>query len=146
MIVSLLSSSMPARKVGSSRVKRRSAFPMLVSLFESTGLMESEITGSGTCIEVMLSLTLPSVNVSPELHSMPNIATMSPVPAVLELERERHGRLVVVGREHDLRLVGGEVVGLVDHLGGVGEVSDDAVEQLLDGLVLVGRPHEDRRE
>ncbi len=81
MIVSLLSSSMPARKVGSSRVKRRSAFPMLASLFESTGLMEREITGSGTCIEVMLSLTLPSVNVSPVLQSMPNMATMSPDPA-----------------------------------------------------------------
>ena len=39
-----------------------------------------------------------------------------------------------------------EIVRLVDDLGGVGEVVDDAVEQLLDGLVLVGRAHEHRRE
>jgi hypothetical protein len=34
--------------------------------------------GSGTCIDVSVRLTVPSVNVSPERQSMPNSATMSP--------------------------------------------------------------------
>ena len=44
----------------------------------STGLIESEITGSGTCMELMAIWTDSSVKVSPEAQSMPNIATMSP--------------------------------------------------------------------
>jgi hypothetical protein len=36
------------------------------------------MTGSGTLMEVMARLTLPSVKVSPLAHSMPNSATMSP--------------------------------------------------------------------
>ena len=85
MMVSPDSSSTPARKVGSSLVKRLSAFDMLISLLLSIGLIDSEMTGSGTCIEVIATLTVPSVKVSPELHSMPNMATMSPAPAPLDV-------------------------------------------------------------
>ena len=51
---------------------------MLSAAFWSTGLIESEITGSGMCIDVMATLMLPSVNVSPEAQSTPKSATMSP--------------------------------------------------------------------
>ena len=79
--VSPLSSSVPARKVGSSRTKRFSALPRLASIFCSAGAMESEITGSGTCIALIATSVVPSVKVSPEAHSIPKSATMSPEPA-----------------------------------------------------------------
>jgi hypothetical protein len=41
-------------------------------------LIATEMTGLGTNIEVIATLTVPSVNVSPELQSMPNSAQMSP--------------------------------------------------------------------
>jgi hypothetical protein len=40
------------------------------------------MTGSGTNIDVIATLSSPSVKVSPELQSMPNIATMSPASAL----------------------------------------------------------------
>jgi hypothetical protein len=39
------------------------------------------MTGDGTNIDVIARLTVPSVNVSPELQSTPKIAQMSPAPA-----------------------------------------------------------------
>ena len=81
MIVSLLSGSTAARKVGSSRTKRPSALLMLSCDLLSTGLTDSEITGAGTCIELIATSIDSSVNVSPEAQSMPNIATMSPANA-----------------------------------------------------------------
>ena len=85
MIVSPLSGSAPTRKVGSSFVKRCSAFDRLAWAFCSLGLIVSEMTGSGTCIEVIATSSVPSVNVSPEVQSMPNIATMSPALASLDV-------------------------------------------------------------
>ena len=43
------------------------------------------MTGSGTNIDVMATLSVPSVNVSPELQSMPNIAMMSPARRVVDV-------------------------------------------------------------
>ena len=51
---------------------------MFVWALLSFGVTVSEMTGSGTCIDVIATLSVPSVKVSPELQSMPNIATMSP--------------------------------------------------------------------
>ena len=72
--------------------------------------MESEITGSGTCIELIETSTLPSVKVSPEAQSMPNSATMSPAPELVDL-------LHVVGvhahQPPDLVLLGAAVDDLV---------------------------------
>ena len=47
----------------------------------SAGVTDSEITGAGTWMDVMLTFTVPSVNVSPEWQSSPKIATISPGPA-----------------------------------------------------------------
>ena len=82
MMVSPLSGSRVTRKVGSSLVKRCSALDMLSWALESTGLTDSEITGSGTYIEVMASRGPSPTKVSPEWQSMPNRPTMSPAPAV----------------------------------------------------------------
>jgi hypothetical protein len=76
--VSPLSWSTPARKVGSSRTKRPSALLKFACDLESFGLIESEITASGTNIEVIATSMLPSVKVSPEAQSTPKSATMSP--------------------------------------------------------------------
>ena len=46
--------------------------------FWSLGLIESEITASGTCIDVIATSSLPSVKESPDAQSMPKSATMSP--------------------------------------------------------------------
>jgi hypothetical protein len=45
------------------------------------GATASEMTASGTCIEVIVYSTSPSVNVSPEAQSTPNMAMMSPAVA-----------------------------------------------------------------
>ena len=71
MIVCCDSSSWCTRKVGSSLVKRLSAFEKCASEFRSFGATASEITAAGTCIDVSVTLSLPSVNVSPELASTP---------------------------------------------------------------------------
>ena len=52
MIVSCDSSSWATRKVGSSLVKRFSAFEKLVSALRSLGATASEITAAGTCMDV----------------------------------------------------------------------------------------------
>lgn len=55
----------------------------LLKLFSCSflvGVMDNYITGSGTYIEVMEYLTLPSVKVSPLLHSIPKRAKISPGP------------------------------------------------------------------
>ncbi len=77
MIVCPLSSSLWTRNVGSSRENRCSAFVKL-GLFRDSGTSASETTGSGTNIDVIEYETAPSVNVVPDAHSTPNIATMSP--------------------------------------------------------------------
>ena len=57
------------------------------------------MTASGTCIDVIVMLTLPSVNVSPDEQSTPNSATMSPACASVmsfisfECMRTRRGTL-----------------------------------------------------
>ena len=81
MIVWALSSSRYERKVGSSFVNRLSAFEKLAVALLSFGEIASLITASGTCIDVIVYFTLPSVKVSPEAHSTPNSATMSPAVA-----------------------------------------------------------------
>jgi len=73
------SSSVCTRKVGSSLVKRPSAFEKF-GAFLSAGTSASEMTGSGTNIDVIDSFVLPSVKVVPEAQSTPNMATMSPAP------------------------------------------------------------------
>ena len=67
------------------RVKRPRALDRLSWAFCSFTETESEITGSGTCIELMATSMVPSVKVSPDAHSMPNSATMSPAPAALDV-------------------------------------------------------------
>ena len=71
MIVCCDSSSWCTRKVGSSFVKRFRALEKFVSAARSFGATASEMTAAGTCIDVSVTLTLPSVNVSPELASTP---------------------------------------------------------------------------
>ena len=71
MMVSCDSSSCDTRKVGSSLVKRFSAFEKFVSALRSFGATAREMTAAGTCIDVIVTLILPSVNVSPELASTP---------------------------------------------------------------------------
>ena len=43
-----------------------------------TGCTANDITGSGTFMEVIVYLTDPSVNVSPDAQSTPNTATICP--------------------------------------------------------------------
>ncbi len=69
-------------KVGSSLMKRLSAFDILSCALESTGATDSEMTGSGTNMEVMASRGPLPTKVSPELQSMPKRPTMSPAVAV----------------------------------------------------------------
>ena len=53
IMISPDSSSVCERNVGSSLTKRANALPMLpASLDLEAGVSESEITGSGTCIDV----------------------------------------------------------------------------------------------
>ena len=59
-------------------MKRLSAFDRLASGRGSWARSTRWMTAFGTCIEVMLTSSVPSVNVSPEVQSMPNSATMSP--------------------------------------------------------------------
>ena len=54
MMVWADSSSRCTRKVGSSLVKRLSAFEKLVAFALSLGATASEMTASGTCIDVMV--------------------------------------------------------------------------------------------
>src|SRR5207302_6743607 len=68
------------------------------------------------------------------------------VSSVLELEGEPHERLLRIARQDYLLLVVALVVRLVHDLFRVGKVVDDAVEELLDALVLVGRADEDGGE
>jgi hypothetical protein len=57
-------------------------FEKLSLEFESTGLIDIDITGSGTCIDSMVSFRSLSVtNVSPVEQSIPNRAQMSPAKA-----------------------------------------------------------------
>ena len=81
MMVCPDSSSRETRKVGSSLVKRFSALEKLVCAALSCGSTASEMTASGTCMDVIVTLMRPSVKVSPEAHSTPNRATMSPASA-----------------------------------------------------------------
>jgi hypothetical protein len=81
MMVWADSSSRWTRKVGSSRVNRLSALEKLACPVRSFGATARSITASGTCIEVMVTDSRPSVKVSPEAHSTPNSATMSPALA-----------------------------------------------------------------
>ena len=46
-----------------------------------TGVMARDMTGSATCMELRATFCLPQVKVSPEAHSTPNIATISPAGA-----------------------------------------------------------------
>ena len=78
MMVWALSSSRCTRKVGSSFVKRLRALEKFASAVRSLGATARLITASGTCIDVMVTLMSPLVNVSPEAHSTPKSATMSP--------------------------------------------------------------------
>ena len=80
MIVCPDSSSVCTRKVGSSLVKRPSAFEKLGEL-RALGTSASETTGSGTNIDVSDWRTVPSVKVVPDAQSTPNMATMSPACA-----------------------------------------------------------------
>ena len=49
---------------------------MLICALLSLGVMASEITGSGTNMEVMVRLMPGEMKVSPEEHSMPKSAPM----------------------------------------------------------------------
>src|SRR4030042_1880479 len=99
MIVSLLSSSMPARNVGSSRVNRRSAFPMLFLVRVRAREPPDPV--------ILLRAHVGDEHVARELALVDAQVRELTVPAVLELERERHRRLVVVDREHDPPPLGG---------------------------------------
>jgi len=57
MMVCFVSASKPTRKVGSSRVNRLSAFENLSRLPLDFGDKASDMTGEGTCIEVIEYLT-----------------------------------------------------------------------------------------
>ena len=74
MIVSLVSSSTWVRKVGSSFVKRFRALDMFICDLLSLGAIASEMTGSGTNIEVMVKFKPGETKVSPEEHSIPKRA------------------------------------------------------------------------
>jgi hypothetical protein len=76
---------MKVRKVGSSLVKRLSAFERLVWAWLSLGLIDSSMTGSGTNIDVIVTSMVPSVNVSPDAQSTPKSATMSPADASVDV-------------------------------------------------------------
>lgn len=78
MMVSPVASSVAARKVGSSLVKRASALATFAEAFLSFGVIASLITGSGTCMLLMEHSVRPSVKVSPLAQSTPKSATMSP--------------------------------------------------------------------
>ena len=67
--------------VGSSRWKRESALEKPADSERAFGATARDITGSGTFIEVIARLTVPSVKVSPDLHSTPKSATISPADA-----------------------------------------------------------------
>jgi len=69
-----------------------------------------------------------------------------PVGAVLELEGERHDGLCRVAGERHGRLVLFHVQGRVLHIRGAGQQGADGIQEGLDGLVLVGRAHEHRRQ
>src|SRR3954447_22536797 len=69
-----------------------------------------------------------------------------PVAAVLELEREAHERLRLIARQNHLGLGVALIVRLFHDLLRIREVVDDAVEELLHALVLVGGAAEDRSE
>ena len=68
------------------------------------------------------------------------------IATVLELEREEHEGLRIVGEDFDLGLVLVEIDRHVVHLGRVGEIAGHCVQQQLNPLVLVRRPHKDRRQ
>eukprot|EP00160_Parvularia_atlantis_P014149 Unigene3345_Nuclearia_a/m.10272 Unigene3345_Nuclearia_a/g.10272 ORF Unigene3345_Nuclearia_a/g.10272 Unigene3345_Nuclearia_a/m.10272 type:complete len:325 (-) Unigene3345_Nuclearia_a:120-1094(-) len=78
MIVSPDSGSRCTRNVGSSFWNRLSALEKLVLESLTLGWIASEMTGSGTYMDVIEYSSLPSVNVSPEEQSTPNIAPISP--------------------------------------------------------------------
>ncbi|WDT79542.1 MAG: hypothetical protein MPW14_20775 [Candidatus Manganitrophus sp.] len=68
------------------------------------------------------------------------------VASIVELEGEHDERLVGSALEDDFRFVVPLIVRLVRHLGRVGKVVADAVEQQLNALVLEGRAHHHRGE
>jgi hypothetical protein len=74
MMVSLVSSSTKARKVGSSLLKRLRALDMLIWLLLSLGTMAKEMTGLGTNIEVIERFRPGALKVSPEAQSTPKRA------------------------------------------------------------------------
>ncbi len=83
MTVSPLSASTSHRKVGSSLVKRPSALTMLICEAEVLGLTVSLMTGSGTCMLVMLARSSGAAKVSPLAQSTPKSTTMSPAVALV---------------------------------------------------------------
>lgn len=68
--------------MGSSFVNRFSALLKFPLCSLALGATANDMTGSGTDIEVIASLVVPLVKVSPEAHSTPNMATISPAPAI----------------------------------------------------------------
>jgi hypothetical protein len=127
----------------------------------STGFTDSEITGAGTCIELdLLHLRRVHATEASDLVALLGAAVhdraAAPEPAlvdaqvgeltvaaVLELEGERHQRLVRVRGERDRRLVVREVDARVLDLGGIRQVAGHRVQQRLYALVLVGRSQKD---
>ena len=81
MIVCPDSSSSRTLNVGSSRWNRDSALLKLALSARLLGATARLITGSGTFIDVIATLTSPDVNVSPDLQSTPKSATISPALA-----------------------------------------------------------------
>ena len=68
--------------MGSSLVKRATALAKLSACFLSLGLIDMEMTGSGTWIDSMESVCdLSKTKLSPEAQSRPKKAHMSPAKA-----------------------------------------------------------------
>ena len=89
---SLLSLSTCTRNVGSSLMNRFKAFEKESRLFLSCGLTARLITGSGTWMDSMVYSGAPSeVNVSPDEHSIPKNAQISPArPSVMSYNVHMH--------------------------------------------------------
>lgn len=80
MIVCPLSASTATRNVGSSFWKRFSALLNAAPASRDLGATARDMTGSGTRIDVIATFTDPSVKVSPDAHSTPKSAPISPGP------------------------------------------------------------------
>ena len=88
----MTSSSQETRNVGSSLVNLWIALAKLSPSFLLFGLIDNEITESGTKIDSMLRFdeVLSTTNVSPEAQSIPNRAQMSPALAYNETQRKKN--------------------------------------------------------